>query len=62
MLKKVLPILIVLVLFVGLSLYFFKKQEKPRGLLILHGRVEGKEINITLIVYTATILNFRKRM
>jgi HlyD family secretion protein len=46
MLKKVLPILIVLVLFVGLSLYFFKKQEKPRGLLILHGRVEGKEINI----------------
>ena len=33
-------------LFVGLSLYFFKKQEKPRGLLILHGRVEGKEINI----------------
>jgi len=47
MLKKVLPILIVLVLFVGLSLYFFKKQEKPRGLLILHGRVEGKEINIS---------------
>ena len=46
MLKKVLPILIVLVLFVGLSLYFFKKQEKPRGLLIFHGRVEGKEINI----------------
>jgi HlyD family secretion protein len=46
MLKKVLSILIVLVLFVGLSLYFFKKQEKPRGLLILHGRVEGKEINI----------------
>jgi HlyD family secretion protein len=46
MLKKVLPILIVLVLFVGLSLYFLKKQEKPRGLLILHGRVEGKEINI----------------
>ena len=46
MLKKVLPILIVLVLFVGLSLYFFKKQEKPGGLLILHGRVEGKEINI----------------
>jgi len=45
-LKKVLPILIVLVLFVGLSLYFFKKQEKPKGLLILHGRVEGKEINI----------------
>ncbi len=46
MLKKVLPILIVLALFVGLSLYFFKKQEKPRGVLILHGRVEGKEINI----------------
>jgi len=46
MLKKVLPILIVLVLFVGLSLYFFKKQEKPGGLFILHGRVEGKEINI----------------
>jgi HlyD family secretion protein len=47
MLKKVLLILIVLGLFVGLSLYFFKKQEKPKGLLILHGRVEGKEINIS---------------
>jgi HlyD family secretion protein len=47
MLKKVLLILIVLVLFVGLSLYFFKKQEKPKGVLILHGRVEGKEINIS---------------
>jgi HlyD family secretion protein len=46
MLKKVLPILIVSVFFVGLSLYFFKKQESAKGLLILHGRVEGKEINI----------------
>ena len=46
MLKKVLPVLIVLVLFAGLSLYFFKKQESAKGLLILHGRVEGKEMNI----------------
>ena len=47
MLKRVLLILVVLGLFVGLSLYFFKKQDKPKGLLILHGRVEGKEIHIS---------------
>lgn len=46
-LKKVLPFLLVLMLFTGLGSYFFIRQESPKGVLILHGRVEGKEINIS---------------
>jgi len=45
--KKFFTIILLILLLVAGYFYFLKYKKAPEGILILHGRIEGKEINVS---------------